>query len=144
MNEKVQFVNTIPFFTYILLNEYFLIRRFASSLTSAFSLTARQVYTQDPKELEKILFLISSVEGLKGALFIWNSREYSVKTAADTLRLALKKSGDNVRTVDDFIILCGSGSFFGAPCKIRLFGGKTIETEDYFWETLKTFNSRQK
>jgi hypothetical protein len=58
--------------------------------------------------------------------------------------LNLEKTGDNVRTADDFIILCGSRSLFGVLYKIRFFDGKTIEAEDFFWEKLETFILPQK
>ncbi len=46
---------------------------------------------QDNIEKKKIEFLISSVENLKGAIFIRNGSEHDGKAAAEHLRLKLEK-----------------------------------------------------
>jgi hypothetical protein len=97
---------------------------------------------QDNIEQKKIEFLISSVENLKGAIFIRNGSENNGKAAAEHLRLKLKNAGDRVQTADDFIRLCASQSYItGKPYMIRLSNGKTIKSEKYFREKLKEYYS---
>ena len=95
---------------------------------------------QDDIEKNKIEFLISSVENLKGAIFIRNGSEYDGKAAAEHLRMKLKNAGGYVQTADDFIRLCASQSYItGKPYMIRLSNGKTIKSEEYFREKLKEY-----
>jgi Family of unknown function (DUF5329) len=95
---------------------------------------------QDNIEEKKIEFLISSVENLKGAIFIRNDMEYDGKQAALHLRMKLQKAGDYVQTADDFIRLCASqSSISGKPYLIRLSDGKTITAEEYFREKIREY-----
>ena len=95
---------------------------------------------QDNIEKKKIEFLISSVENLKGAVFIRNGSENNGKAAAEHLRLKLKNAGGRVQTAEDFIRLCASQSYItGKPYLIRLSNGKTIKSEEYFREKLKEY-----
>jgi hypothetical protein len=99
------------------------------------------VSAQENIEKKKIEFLLSSVENLKGAVFIRNGSEYDDgKAAAAHLRMKLKNAGGRVQTADDFIRLCASQSFLtGKPYMIRLPNGKTIKSEEYFREKLKEY-----
>jgi len=98
------------------------------------------VSAQDNIEKKKIEFLISSVENLKGAVFIRNGSENNGKAAAEHLRLKLKNAGGRVQTAEDFIRLCASQSYItGKPYLIRLSNGKTIKSEEYFREKLKEY-----
>jgi hypothetical protein len=95
---------------------------------------------QDNIEKKKIEFLISSVENLKGAIFIRNGSEYDGRAAAEHLRMKLKNASGRVRTADDFIKLCASQSYItGKPYMIRLSNGRTIKSEEYFREKLKEY-----
>ena len=95
---------------------------------------------QDNIEKKKIEFLISSVENLKGAIFIRNGSEHDGKAAAEHLRMKLKNAGSYVKTADDFIRLCASKSYItGRPYMIKLSNGKTIKSEEYFREKLKEY-----
>ena len=97
---------------------------------------------QDNIEKKKIEFLISSVENMKGAIFIRNGSEHDGKAAAEHLRMKLKNAGGYVQTADDFIRLCASQSYItGKPYMIRLSNGKTIKSEEYFREKLKEYYS---
>ena len=89
---------------------------------------------QDNIEKKKIEFLISSIENLKGAIFIRNGSEYDGRQAVEHLRMKLQNAGGRVRTADDFIRLCASQSYI-----IRLSNGKTIKSEEYFREKLKEY-----
>jgi hypothetical protein len=102
------------------------------------------VSAQDNIEKEKIEFLISSVENLKGAKFIRNGSEHDGKEAAKHLRMKLQNAVV-VQTADDFIRLCASKSFItGKPYMIRSSDGKTIKSEEYFREKLKEYYSTVK
>lgn len=103
------------------------------------------VKAQDNIEKKKIDFLLSSVENMKGAKFIRNGTEHDGKEAAEHLRMKLQKVGGKVQTADDFIRLCASKSFIsGKPYMIRSSDGKTINSEQYFREKLKEYNSTAK
>jgi hypothetical protein len=103
------------------------------------------VMAQDNIEKKKIEFLISSVENLKGAKFIRNGTEHNGKEAAEHLRMKLQNAGGKVQTADDFIRLCASKSFIsGKSYMIRSSDGKTINSEQYFREKLKKYNSTAK
>lgn len=109
------------------------------------SLFSGVVSAQDNREKKKIEFLISSVKNLKEAKFIRNGSEYNGKEAADHLRMKLNKAGGRVKTAGDFIRLCASKSYVsGRPYMIRSSDGKTINTEEYFREKLKEYNSTVK
>ena len=99
------------------------------------------VSAQNIIEKNKIEFLISSVENLKGAKFIRNGSEYSGQEAAKHLRMKLQRAGTHVQTADDFIRLCASKSYnSGKPYLIRLSDGKTIKAEEYFRAKLKEYH----
>ena len=103
------------------------------------------VKAQDTDEKRKIDFLISSIENIKGAKFIRNGTEHDGKEAADHLRSKLKRAGGKVQTAEDFIRLCASKSFIsGKPYMIRTSDGETINSEQYFREKLKEYNSTAK
>jgi hypothetical protein len=105
------------------------------------ALFSAAVNAQENVEKKKIAFLISSVENLKGAVFIRNGAEYDGKAAAEHLRLKLKNAGGRVQTADDFITLCASRSYMtGSPYMIRLSDGKTIKSEEYFRKKLKEYH----
>ena len=96
-------------------------------------------------EKNKIEYLISSIENLKGAKFIRNGTEHDGKEAAEHLRSKLKSAGGKIQTADDFIRLCASKSLIsGKPYMIRSSDGKTINSEQYFREKLKEYNSSAK
>lgn len=97
---------------------------------------------QNPIEKEKIHYLLSSVENLKGAKFIRNGSEHDGKEAAKHLRLKLQNAGEKVQSADDFIRFCASkSSMSGKPYMIRFPDGETIKTEDYFRAKLREFKA---
>jgi len=100
---------------------------------------------QDNIEKKKIDYLITSIENMKGAKFIRNGTEHDGKEAAEHLRSKLKSAGGRVQTADDFIRLCASKSFIsGKPYMIRSSDGKTENSEQYFLEKLKEYDSTEK
>lgn len=95
---------------------------------------------QPPPEKARIEFLIASVEKDRGLTFIRNGAEHGAQEAAAHLRLKWQRAGERVRTAEEFIRLCASGSSLsGEPYLIRFPDGRTVEAEAYFRERLKAF-----
>ena len=100
------------------------------------------VYAQDNNEKKKIEFLLSSIENIKGAKFIRNGTEHDGKEAAEHLRMKLQKAGGKVQTAEDFIRLCASkSSISGKPYMIKSSDGGTKNSEQYFRDKLKEYDS---
>jgi len=78
-------------------------------------------------EEQKIEYLIDSVAQLKDAKFIRNGSVHDARDAADHLRLKLRNAGSRVKTAEDFIRLCGTGSSVsGQPYRIRFADGTVL------------------
>ena len=90
-------------------------------------------------ESRKIEALIQAVERLQGqAVFLRNGSSYDAKAAADHLRLKWKNAGRRVKTAQDFIRGCATGSSIsGQPYRIRFNDGREIASADFFWTELK-------
>ena len=89
-------------------------------------------------ETQKIESLISSIESLKGAVFIRNDSEYSALQAAHHLRMKWDKAGSRVKTAEDFIEKCASqSSMSGEKYQIRFADGKVQYSQDFFNEQLR-------
>src|SRR4249919_1231185 len=89
-------------------------------------------------EAAKIQALISSVEQLKGAVFIRNGVEYDGAKAAEHLRRKLGYAGKKVQTAEQFIDMLATGSSMsGRPYRIRFADGHSVESAAYFHEQLK-------
>jgi hypothetical protein len=89
-------------------------------------------------EQQKIQALISSIETLKGAVFIRNGSEYDGKKAADHMRAKLRYAGDKIQTAEEFIDeLASKSSMSGRPYQIRLPDGRTVNSADYFHAELR-------
>jgi hypothetical protein len=115
-------------------------KNFIITALTLLALIPGMVNAQGNIELQKIEFLISSIEHLDGVKFVRNGSEYNGKEAADHLRMKLQKAGAKVRTADDFISLCASSSYFsGNPYMIKFPDGNTKKSEDYFREKLKEY-----
>ena len=100
------------------------------------------VRVRAPRESAKIDALIHAVESLEGAKFLRNGSEYDARAAADHLRLKLRMAADRVKTVDDFIRLCGSqSSVSGEKYRIRFADGTTTDTEVFFRKKLKALTA---
>ncbi len=88
-------------------------------------------------ETEKIEALIKHVEGLAGAKFVRNGREYDAKTAARFLRGKWDAQKDEIKTAQDFIDKAASvSSSSGKPYLIRK-DGKDTKSGEYLAEQLK-------
>jgi hypothetical protein len=93
-------------------------------------------------ENQKIVALIAAVESESGATFIRNGREHTAAEAASHLRLKWKNAGKRVRTAEDFIRYCATGSSLsGKPYRIRFANGTEIESADYFHARLRRIES---
>ncbi|WP_198013796.1 DUF5329 family protein [Desulforegula conservatrix] len=83
-----------------------------------------QALAETMTEAQKIEALINKVERLGDAVFIRNGKEHTPKEAADHMRLKLGNAGARIKTADDFIKYCGTGSSMtGEAYKIRFKDG---------------------
>jgi hypothetical protein len=95
-----------------------------------------------PSESEKIEQLIASVQNLQGAVFIRNGSEYGGAQAASHLRMKWKKAGNRVKTAEDFIEVCASGSYMsGKKYQIRFADGHSVDAGQYFREQLQKMSA---
>lgn len=96
----------------------------------------------DAMESRKIEYLIASIETLENAEFIRNGRAHDAGAAADHLRLKLRKAGSRVKTAQDFIRYCATGSSMsGKPYQIRFADGRTVATGEYLRQQLDGFEA---
>ena len=94
-------------------------------------------YARDAGEEQKVQYLIAAIEGQQGVIFLRNGGEYDSRKAADHLRLKLRKAGDRVKTVEDFIQFCSKSYISGEPYRMRYPDGTAIEVEKFFRDRLK-------
>lgn len=96
-------------------------------------------------EKDKIEALIRHVEGLRGATFVRNDRDYDAKTAARFLRGKWQANERSIRTARDFIDKAASVSgTTGKPYRIRLADGKETASGDYLRAVLKKLETPTK
>lgn len=77
------------------------------------------------EEAKKIELLLAGIGKMENVVFIRNGKEYSSKDAAEHLRRKWRKAGKRIKTGEDFIEFCGSGSSIsGKPYKIRFPDGR--------------------
>ncbi|AGG88918.1 MULTISPECIES: DUF5329 family protein [Rhodanobacter] len=112
---------------------------FALLLTPAL---ARQPMSAPPTEQQKIDYLISIVATLHGASFIRNGSAYDAEQAAAHMRLKLRFAGSRVKTVDDFIVYCATGSSVsGTRYVIRFADGQSIDAATFLRGKLAVFRT---
>ncbi|EIM04207.1 MULTISPECIES: DUF5329 family protein [Rhodanobacter] len=112
---------------------------FALLLTPAL---ARQPMSAPPTEQQKIDYLISTVATLHGASFIRNGSAYDAEQAAAHMRLKLRFAGSRVKTVDDFIVYCATGSSVsGTRYAIRFADGQSIDAATFLRGKLAVFRT---
>jgi len=103
---------------------------------------AQAAFARDLIEDQKIDFLINSVAEMRDATFMRNGSEYDAQHAADHMRLKLRFAGDQVRTAEDFILCCGSGSSMsGQPYAIKLADGSIVPSADFLHAKLIEFRA---
>jgi hypothetical protein len=106
--------------------------RMAFWVLSVSALTSALALAQPSAEQARIEYLIESVAALNGARFIRNGAEFNSREAADHLRVKLRNAGSRVRTAEDFILYCATGSSMsGETYRIRLADGRTVNTADF-------------
>ena len=89
-------------------------------------------------ERAKIEALISTVEKSDGLVFIRNGSAHDPAQAASHLRLKWKNAGKRVRTAEDFIRYCATGSSMsGKPYQIRFAYGRVEDSAVYFHAQLR-------
>ena len=94
-----------------------------------FALLVLPAFAKQDAEQQKIAYLIDSVATLQGATFIRNGVEYDATHAADHMRLKLRFAGSRVKTAQDFITYCGTGSSMsGTKYTIRFKDGRVVDS----------------
>jgi len=89
-------------------------------------------------ETAKIEALIGEVEKSDGLVFIRNGSQHDPEQAASHLRLKWNNAGKRVRTAEDFIRYCATGSSMsGKPYQIRLADGSVEDSAVYFHAQLR-------
>jgi len=96
------------------------------------ALISAPALAQPSAEQARIEYLIESVAALNGARFIRNGAEFNSREAADHLRVKLRNAGSRVRTAEDFILYCATGSSMsGEKYRIRFADGRTVDTANF-------------
>jgi len=91
-------------------------------------------------EQRKIEYLISAVAELHDATFIRNGSEYDSRQAAKHLRSKLGYAGSRVKTAEDFITWCATGSSLSSEkYRIRFSDGRVRDTADYLRDKLARY-----
>jgi hypothetical protein len=97
-----------------------------------FGLLAVPAFGQQDAEQQKIAYLIDSVAALKDAAFIRNGTAYDAARAVDHMRLKLRFAGSRVKTAEDFITYCGTGSSIsGIKYTIRFRDGRVVDSATF-------------
>jgi hypothetical protein len=117
-------------------------RLFLASLLAA-ALPALDAAAAPAEEAKKIEYLIRSVEQTSNAKFIRNGKTYDAHAAAAHLREKLRAGEGRIRTADDFIRYCASGSSVtGKPYQIRFDDGKVLTSEQFLRAKLRELDQR--
>jgi len=106
------------------------------------ALLAAPAFGQEGVERAKIDYLIDSIAQLRDAAFIRNGTDYTSAQAADHLRLKLRNAGARVRTAEDFIIRCATGSSAsGEKYRIRFADGHVVDSAVFLRQRLAEFRA---
>ena len=97
-------------------------------------------FGQQDIEQSKIEYLISSIAELHDAQFIRNGSEYDSQRAADHLRVKLHYAGGRIKTAEDFIVYCATGSSMtGEPYLIKFADGRLVTTATFLRDKLAAY-----
>ena len=108
-----------------------------------FALLAMPVFGQQNIEQQKIAYLIDAVATLQDATFIRNGTAYDAAHAADHMRLKLRFSGSRIKTAEDFIVYCGTGSSMsGIKYTIRFQDGHSVDSATFLHRRLAEYEAR--
>jgi hypothetical protein len=101
---------------------------------------AAPVFAQQTAEPAKIDYLINVVADLHDARFIRNGVEYDAAQAADHLRLKLRYAGSHVKTAENFIVECATGSSMtGEKYRIKFSDGRIVEVAAFLRDKLAAY-----
>jgi hypothetical protein len=115
------------------------LRRLPAILTLVLIFAASAQGQQD-LERAKIDYLIDSIAQLHDAVFIRNATDYTSTQAADHLRLKLRNAGARVRTAEDFITCCATGSSMsGEKYRIRFADGHVVDNAVFMRQKLAEY-----
>lgn len=104
-------------------------------------LLAAPAFGQQNIEQRKIAYLISAIADLHDATFIRNGSEYDAGQAVQHLRLKLSRAGARVKTAEDFIRYCATGSSVsGERYTIRFGDGRTVAVADFMHARLAAYD----
>ena len=91
-------------------------------------------------EQQKIEYLIGEVGKLHDAHFIRNGTQYDADRAADHLRMKFRYATSRIKTAEDFIAYCATGSSVtGEKYQIRFADGRTVEAAAFLKGKLAEF-----
>ncbi len=97
---------------------------------------------RDSLEQAKIEFLISSIDNMRGAVFIRNGKPYDAKKAAEHLRGKLDYAGERIKTANQFIDECATASWLSKRrYSIRFSDGHIQDSSAYLHTRLKEYDS---
>lgn len=100
--------------------------------------------SQQEIEQQKIQYLISAIADLKDARFLRNGSEYDAQRAANHLRLKLRYAGDRVKTAEDFIAYCATGSSMsGEKYRIKFGDGQLVDSATFLRDKLAAYPAPQ-
>jgi Family of unknown function (DUF5329) len=89
--------------------------------------------------------LVASIGALQGAVFVRNGSQYTAEQAASHLQLKRRKAGARIKTAEDFITYCATGSSLsGKPYQIRLANGTTVASADFLRARLRELRAGPK
>jgi hypothetical protein len=101
-------------------------------------------FSQQDVEQRKIEYLIVSIADLHGARFVRNGSEYDAQRAADHLRVKLHYASGRVKTAEDFIVYCATGSSTtGNVYQIKFADGRTIATATFLRNRLAVYLAQE-
>jgi|SRR5579863_3060656 len=101
-------------------------------------------FGQQDIEQRKIDYLIGSIAELKDASFIRNGSEYDAQRAVDHLRLKLRYAGSKVKTAEDFIDYCATGSSMsGEKYQIKFPDGRLVDTAVFLRDKLAAYPAQE-
>lgn len=97
-----------------------------------------------PAESARIEYLLAAVASLPGAQFMRNGQAYDAKAAVGHLRFKLRLAGSHVKTAEDFIRYCATGSSVsGKAYEIRFADGRIVPSAVFLRQTLKEFDDQR-
>ncbi|HEY8682191.1 MAG TPA: DUF5329 family protein [Rhodanobacter sp.] len=119
-----------------------LLRRLIAALL-LFGLLAAPAFGQQDVEQQKISYLIASVAALQDATFIRNGTSYDAVHAANHMRLKLRFAGGRVKTAEDFITYCATGSSMsGIKYSIRFHDGRSVDSATFLHAKLAEYEAK--